>query len=86
MAKQMVFDDEARRPLAEATESGDHRSAQSSPDSSTATAFASSWNTAGTGSVYTRAQFLDWLDGALSRARGGQRAAEPETSSGDVVM
>ena len=32
------------------------------------------------------AQFLEWLDGALARARDGRRAADPETSSGAVVM
>jgi SAM-dependent methyltransferase len=31
------------------------------PDKATASAFASSWNTVRAGSVYTRAQFLDWI-------------------------
>jgi SAM-dependent methyltransferase len=31
------------------------------PDAKTAAAFATSWNTVGQGSVYTREQFLDWM-------------------------
>jgi SAM-dependent methyltransferase len=31
------------------------------PDSRTAAAFATSWNTVGEGSVYTRDQFIDWM-------------------------
>ena len=31
------------------------------PDSRTAAAFATSWNTVGKGSVYTREQFIDWM-------------------------
>lgn len=31
------------------------------PDASTAAAFATSWNTVGQGSVYTRDQFVDWM-------------------------
>ena len=37
------------------------RSRMGSHDQKTAAAFATSWNTVGHGSVYTRGQFLDWM-------------------------
>jgi SAM-dependent methyltransferase len=45
------------------------------PDTRTAEAFATSWNTVGEGPVYTREQFLDWFD-----------PIEPESIEGQTVL
>jgi SAM-dependent methyltransferase len=45
------------------------------PDAKTAAAFATSWNTVGDGSVYDRAQFVDWM-----------APVDPETFRGQSVL
>jgi SAM-dependent methyltransferase len=54
-------------------------------DSRTAEAFASSWNTVGTGSVYSREQFLDWFDPIAPESVAGLSVLELGFGNGSLL-
>jgi hypothetical protein len=56
-----------------------------SADAQTAAAFANSWNTVGQGSVYTREQFLDWLDPIDPESLEGQSVLEMGFGNGSLL-
>jgi SAM-dependent methyltransferase len=56
------------------------------PDARTAAAFASSWNTVGEGSVYTREQFVDWFDPIDLTMVGGQSVLEMGFGNGSLLF
>ena len=58
---------------------------QGRPDAPTAAAFASSWNTVGHGSVYTRAQFLDWMEPLDPASLAGQSVLEMGFGNGSLL-
>ncbi len=60
-------------------------SAADRPDAPTAAAFATSWNNVGQGSVYTRAQFLDWMDPIDPATLAGQSVLEMGFGNGSLL-
>lgn len=56
------------------------------PDSRTADAFASSWNTVGEGSVYTRDQFLDWMAPMDPSSLAGKSVLEMGFGNGSLLF
>jgi SAM-dependent methyltransferase len=56
------------------------------PDAATAAAFATSWNTVGEGSVYTREQFLDWFDPVDPASLAGQSVLELGFGNGSLLL
>jgi SAM-dependent methyltransferase len=54
-------------------------------DAKTAAAFATSWNSAGRGSVYTRAQFLDWFSPLDPVAFAGKSVLELGFGNGSLL-
>jgi SAM-dependent methyltransferase len=54
-------------------------------DASTASAFATSWNNVGDGSVYTLEQFLDWLDPLAPRDFAGKTVLELGFGNGSLL-
>jgi len=55
------------------------------PDSRTAAAFATSWNTVGQGSVYTREQFIDWMAPIDLASVEGQAVLELGFGNGSLL-
>jgi SAM-dependent methyltransferase len=55
------------------------------PDAPTAAAFATSWNNVGHGSVYTRAQFLDWMDPIDPASLAGGSVLEMGFGNGSLL-
>jgi SAM-dependent methyltransferase len=58
----------------------------SGADARTAAAFANSWNTVGEGSVYTREQFLDWIDPIDPASIAGQSVLEMGFGNGSLLL
>jgi SAM-dependent methyltransferase len=56
------------------------------PDKATASAFASSWNTVRPGSVYTRAQFLDWISPLTSEDLRNASVLELGYGNGSLLV
>lgn len=56
-----------------------------SPDARTAAAFATSWNTVGEGSVYTREQFDDWMAPVDPASLEGQSVLEMGFGNGSLL-
>ncbi len=57
-----------------------------SDDQSTAAAFATSWNTLPAGSVYTRAQFEEWLQPLTAGDVAGKRVLEMGCGNGSLLV
>jgi SAM-dependent methyltransferase len=55
------------------------------PDAPTAVAFAASWNNVGRGSVYTRAQFLDWMAPVDPASLRGKAVLEMGFGNGSLL-
>ncbi len=55
------------------------------PDAATAAAFATSWNTVGAGSVYTREQFVDWLAPIDPASVAGESVLEMGFGNGSLL-
>jgi SAM-dependent methyltransferase len=55
------------------------------PDAETAAAFASSWNTVGEGSVYTRDQFVDWMAPVDPSTLAGKSVLELGFGNGSLL-
>jgi len=64
----------------------DRRPSNGAADAPTAQAFARSWNTVGEGSVYTRAQFDDWLAPVDPRTLQGQTVLELGFGNGSLLL
>lgn len=56
-----------------------------SPDAKTAAAFATSWNTVGEGSVYSREQFIDWLSPVDPKSLEGRSVLEMGFGNGSLL-
>jgi SAM-dependent methyltransferase len=56
------------------------------PDAPTAAAFATSWNSVGQGSVYTREQFLDWMDPIDPTSLAGESVLELGFGNGSLLV
>jgi SAM-dependent methyltransferase len=55
------------------------------PDAPTAAAFATSWNNVGHGSVYTREQFLEWMDPINPESLAGRSVLEMGFGNGSLL-
>jgi SAM-dependent methyltransferase len=64
----------------------DPAASMASPDAQTAAAFATSWNTVGDGSVYSRAQFVDWMAPVDPESFRGQSVLEMGFGNGSLLF
>jgi SAM-dependent methyltransferase len=78
--------DRSRNPaLTPLSTSGGRGGRVESEDAQTAAAFATSWNTVGDGSVYTREQFLDWLSPVDADSIAGTSVLELGFGNGSLL-